>query len=1013
MSLLLREHFELMSDRYSAGGWKMLRMLWLGLFCLTASASSAAGLLIGPFCIDGTSTRLDTTEITYTAEGKWTRAVLKRAPRNGPQKPMLVVFKGLPTPAPFLESCQQIVEREAAVGNRPLLAGQIEQIEIDGNAFESKAGTNRFQVEPGRFSAKLGHVLRYDLSILGGTTQLAGAKLLVKNTKTILAETNKLTGELEIEAWNRTIDGARINFNGFELTGLNFAPKRPDRDNVTFHFDLDGGTTTLWHGLLVANQSGSFASDALSISGLDLKGVAATYKRVELSAREGTLSVSLKSINGHVDEALQSNAISTLSFSDASFALGDLLADGEQQPLGLVATNPTLRDLSFDAARGLIAGPAGASVIEGASQGTVAELTLGQFSSSIHFSNPSSTVLSLLGGNDPSDSVDIKLSRDLDNLTLGGAIATSTLALGKLYVEEPLKLALIDITTSLADVAATLEFPIDINADASEGRVNFHTEDYKVGLTGRFEGLRLKGQLKVPLADLESSHLFVKAKDFFLGLELAAFLEPMIAGVKPTLSETTLRFGNPTDLKVGRISEGRILTSVGEMVVGEPILRIGENGKKAKATLALTTEAGADLLYDLDRGRLLIARGKLVADDVRFHFIEPGGEIDVNGTHVTEPDITLKHIGVEFVGTDELEFGTAELIGFKAQGHRVYKPANTEKPSDVTFDARLTSPLSVADANALKVGYKDVLSLEALQVRGFEIGMSSGQIDFGRDIRVGNAAVSISARQVNRVKVNEVEGVILDEARFNASGVLNAGLANAPSFRIDFNASGPTDRLNGRGSASVSPFAGGRTFDAEIGFKCENGLRLKVPSEINLAVAGVNFDVSVRNGDFSGSGQTAPLAAAFHTTSGRDCDSPVEKWIIVPEQSGWTWGICDFPPRKCKWSWTTPEINFKYKIKLAVRFAAVTLFMSNPVVNLNNGKVRYCNRGYASFGPTVFVGGYSPQIVTNYPGADAIVNAIIAGNFELAQTVTGTALIGSVLTTVTDIINVGQVVCYE
>ncbi|TWI41078.1 translocation/assembly module TamB domain-containing protein [Mesorhizobium tianshanense] len=991
----------------------MLRMLCAGLFCLVASASSAAGLLIGPFCIDGTSTRLDTTETTFTVDGKWTRAVLKRAPKKGTQKPMLVVFKGVPTPAPFLESCQQIVERETAVGNSPLLAGRIEQIEIDGHAFESNAGTSRFQVEPGRFSAKLGHVLQYDLPVLGGTTQLAGAKLWIKNTETILAEAGKLTGEFEIEAWNRTIDGARINFEGVELTGLNFAPKRPNRDNVAFHFDLDGGTTTLWQGRLVANQSGSFASYALSISGLDLKGVAATFKRVELSAREGVLSVSLKSVDGHVDEALQSNAISTVSFRDASFALGDLSANGEQLPLGLVATNPTMRDLSFDAAQGLIAGPAGASVIEGASQGTVAELTPGQFSSSIHFSNPSSAVLSLLGGSDLSDSVDLRLSRHVDDLTLGGVIATSTLALGKLDVEEPLKLTLNDITASLADVAATLEFPIDIDAKASEGKVNFHTEDYKVGLTGKFEGLRLKGLLRIPLADLESSHLFVKAKDFFLGLGLAAFLEPMIAGVKPTLSETTLRFSNPTDLKVGRISEGRIFTSVGQMVVGEPILRIGENGKKAKATLALTTEAGADLLYDLERGRLLIARGKLVADDVRFHFIEPGGEIDINGTRVTEPDITLKHLGVEFVGTDDLDFGTAELVGFKAQGHRVYKPADPEKPSDVTFDARLTTPLSVADANALKVGYKDVLSLEALQVRGFEVGMSSGQIDFGGDIRVGNAAVSISSRQVNRVKVNDIEAVILDDARFNASGILNAGLANAPSFRIDLNASGPTDRLNGSGSASVSPFAGGRTFDAEIAFKCEDGSRLKVPSEINLAVAGVNFDVSVKDGDFSGSGQTNPLAVAFHTTSGRDCDSPLEKWIIVPEESGWTWGICDFPPRKCKWKWTTPEINFKYKIKLAVRFAAVTLFMTNPVVNLNNGKVRYCNRGYASFGPTVFVGGYSPQIVTNYPGADAIVNAIIAGSFELAQTVAGTALINSVLTTVTDIINVGQVVCYD
>ena len=66
--------------------------------------------------------------------------------------------------------------------------------------------------------------------------------------------------------------------------------------------------------------------------------------------------------------------------------------------------------------------------------------------------------------------------------------------------------------------------------------------------------------------------------------------------------------------------------------------------------------------------------------------------------------------------------------------------------------------------------------------------------------------------------------------------------------------------------------------------------------------------------------------------------------------------------------------------------------------------------GFAQLVAPVFVGGYTPQIVSNFPGADKVVNDILAAVFEPFESVLATSILDSVANS--NIINLGPVLCY-
>lgn len=110
-----------------------------------------------------------------------------------------------------------------------------------------------------------------DLSVAGGVTHLAGSKLWVKNSTPILVEADKLTGEFEISAWNRKIEGAQISMGGAgaELVASNLVTMSPTKKIWSSVSTLaNQGETRLWSGHLTGIANRPFVAPELSISGL-------------------------------------------------------------------------------------------------------------------------------------------------------------------------------------------------------------------------------------------------------------------------------------------------------------------------------------------------------------------------------------------------------------------------------------------------------------------------------------------------------------------------------------------------------------------------------------------------------------------------------------------------------------------------------------------------------------------------------------------------------------------------
>lgn len=987
-----------------------MRVLTLLLFMLFAVLpAGAAGVVIGDFCIDGATAQADSRQTIYMADGKWTRIVLKPSSQAGRDR-FMVLFSAAPQTSGPIESCHALVDREAAAGRPAFLAGRVEQLHLAGWIFEANNGSNRYHIDKGAFRAKLGRIEFGILPVSGGSSDLAGSKLWIANSQPILIEPSGASGELEIEAWNRTIENAPLMVNGVRIASVTLTATRQETENSVYRLNLKDKQAQLWSGQF-ASRPIDLTGEALALDNVALRNFKMTARSAKIRSVAGATTVNLIDVAGTAGQAGMPGKLASFGADQPTFNVSRVTADMTQSSQGFAAGNFAFHKLKFVADRGGIDSPSKAVLVQGAVAGTVERIAADGFQADLRFTSPQSTILTAL--TDAPGTADVRISSTSDGVKVGGRLDTASLLFGKMLIEANQSVALTESTVSSGISNPILEFPVSFAVPPASGTVKFLTEDHRVSLSGALKAFRLKGLLRIPLADIEASHLFVGAGGFDLAVGAAVFLEPVIAGVAPTLSTADLSIVNPTEVTVGKASTGALETRVDAMILGEPLLKIGEDGKKAKASLQLKTRAGADLLFDLSTGRVLIGRADLVAEAAHFRFLDPGAEIDLGGTRLVDPDLRFDLFEVSIVRSADVETATARLANLKVGASRLYKPADPSRPTEMSYSSTVVSPVSLTEARAQKVNYEAMLSLEHLVIDNFSLAVANGDIRFGTDIRAVDASISLSARRIERLMVNGGEFVHLTAAHIAADGKLDAQQNNRPRFTVELNAEGRADQLSGNGHISLGAFSGSKSGDLDIGFECDDGNKLKVPVEYNYGLGPTSLDLRADQGNFSASGSTGPLGIALHTTSGRECHGPTKTWVVIPEQSGWTWGFCGFPPHRCKWSWRTPEVNFKYNIKLAVRAATATLFLSNPIVLIKRDKVSPCNRGVAIMQPPpIFVGGYSPQIVSNYPGADRIINTLISASLEPAQSLLVTGILQTAGQIIEAGINIGQVTCY-
>jgi hypothetical protein len=567
------------------------------------------------------------------------------------------------------------------------------------------------------------------------------------------------------------------------------------------------------------------------------------------------------------------------------------------------------------------------------------------------------------------------------------------------------------LTTLFEHLALGDEIKIPIKLDQKNISGKFLVSDRDQGgvLTATLKEIHVDATLIINLANLEASRLEVPKDGFRLTVAAAVALKPFLAGTAPTFAASDVAVANISELRIGKTSTGLATATVDALVLGQPIIRIGEGAKQAISTLQLAANGSAVLLHDFSDGSTNLAKANFHAGGVEFKLLaspaQPNPTIDLNGTLVTNPVVRLDQIDlmVDTIGPAQAQSG--KLIGLKVDATRVEKNKDPKHPTEITYAASPARFIKAESIEAAKVSIAKVLTIEGLRIKGFDMGLKDAEADFAGAVFLRQATLNLSATEIVRISVGDESLASLNNAHFDLSGTISASgdftINGAPRVDLNITVSGVEHMLTGTGTAHLDPLTGSARSNMEIKFNCRDSGHLDVPIEYNFAIGGIALDAKMSNGVFSAEAATGPIALAVHNVGEAACNDPSNKWVIAPATHGWTYGVCAccFPPKvyRCEWHWDTPEINFVYHIRLRVTALLATAVLTGPRVRLEKGSINVCNVGAVALPtPPIVAGGYSPEIETNYPGADNIINAVIAAHTLPAQTLFANGLIAPV-----------------
>ncbi len=959
-------------------------------------AASAAGLIVGPLCLDGVYGTPRPSESTDTPSGRWTPtdyAIQSRA-----RAPRIAIFTKPIPESPILETCLQIEARMLSAGVRPLLAGRMTALELRANIFNGPGG-NRVQINPKALKATLVSVDSGELTVAGGTLRFAGSRLWVTTRKTVLTSKDDIEGVFEIEAWDRTISGAKVALNGGMEYRVDLRPR--NGGNLKVEIDLASAAALLQKGDLIGKPAGVPAMGSVQLDVLELKEAALAAGVVRVVADRGLAQVTLEDLKGQAASTRIPGSRLQWATAAADVAAAVLQAPARQEPGGLVLGTAVLRKLSLSGESLQALAQSNQFVATG--RGTVSAelLSAGQLDLKGRWPAPANTALAAIFPDGKVAPFVMALSGVQEAPLAALELGASVMALGGLELQRSTTLA-----TTPVPLEVGVRLPVDISVPAAKGKVEFKDKDRTVALQGSLDSLELHGSLVLRLDDLEQSRLEVARDQFQLKIGTAVAATPFLAGTRPNFAAVGIGVSNLTDLVVSKAHKGQLLLTTGVIALGEPVFRVGEGGSASKASLTITSEGNVRLLYGLDDSRIILAQGTFRVRDARFKLLGPTPHVlDLNGDLLSEPELDMTELLLEVdkLGPIAIERGRMDKLKVLAQSlERRRKP---DQPKALSYSGRVTQPLEVDSLVAAQLKIDDEVALGGLEMQGLRFGLADARFSFGTDARLERAAVSLSAERLRQVQVGDRKANFFTNVALYVDGRMRL---SGPDFSVNegvgtklrLHAGGPESSLSGSGNLDVDGFTGHARSRLDIGFKCKNSDKLAVPIEYNFGLVGASFSANLREGILSAEGELKPFGFDVHTVGdGAGCNSPSEELVVASAQSGWTWGLCskNLEVYRCKWEWSTPKIAFNYNIRLDVKHLNAPVVMTNPRLFYRDGKVAFCNVGAAAIGAITFVGGYSPQIETPFGGdGEKLVNAMIAANFIVPQTLIGTSLLNGV-----------------
>lgn len=974
----------------------MSRLTFLiGLFCLSSlSPLHAAGVQLGPLCVEGVSLVEKEADKTLEGDGYWYPISLNYKKSGGAKPATLVLFDRPLPPTPGLSSCAELANRAKAQGVGLILSGTLKSIQLAGDFFRAASpNDNRLQIKPGKFLAEVETVSAGSANLAGGTINLKGGKLSIGNLTQYLGGIKVFSGQFEIEIAGRKLANVPVVPLGGAKLQTTFASTNSGA-SFKIRVNMLSRQVQLWSGTLSGTPTGPLTGSAATFAGLAFTSPNLTIAKIGLVALSGNLSVELDGVKGKADRIIWKHQSVGVSLDQPTIQWSAASGTASATSTELNVLLPVLKNANFKSPATILTSEGQPDLLSGAFQAGFAILSETLVDGQLTWTSPRSSALAFLVPPTGADSVNLSVKGRLSDPVINGKVRLNQLSLAGAQIQQPLSLQIEN-----AHVSADLKIPIKFDVHDVSGHFTLADLDQKALITAGIRRAFLDAVLTITLADLRQSHLDVPTNNLELTLFAAVAAQPLVAGTAPTFGDLDVTATNPVPLVVALASTGEIDILPKLLVLGEPIFRIGHKGTESRAALKIQADAGAIFAFDLASGVLALTKADLQIKDADFHFLDHNGVIDISGIEITDPEIKLGYLKIVYDQRPAVRIGKADGANFSFNGAKLEKPFDPAKPTEVTYTASLPKAFTVKEFHALKVDIARAISFELIDVKKVDLVLTGANAKFGDGFKVKSANLTFTADELATVMLNGMMVEQFDHAHFAADGSFDPGnqlsLNNDPSFSIEVNVTGIGTQLNGSGKASIGGFTGSKQAAAEIPFPCDDGHKPKAGLEYNFGSAGLSMDVTVHDGKFDAEADIGPLVLFLHTKSGVQCNG-VQQSItasidvpVPPYPCG-----SFFDPKLC----TTVNVSVtgKYHIRYEVLFSAGSIELTDAELRFGDGQPKVCNKGLIDASKLAVVPNIYPQIDNYIPGITEVANATLQVSFVLPETILSTSIVSGI-----------------
>jgi hypothetical protein len=957
------------------------------------ATAQAAGVVIGPFCIEGVELTRNEDQRTVEVNGYWTPAKLQY-PASGSRtgSAQIAIFDAVLPKTQGLYSCSELTRMFASRNINVVLTGSISKLSLAANLFTAtgQGAENAVQIDTSKLRLEVDKVTSGQLKLAGGIIQLKDKSIKLSNVNTMFANGSTIVGVLEVVSSNLALTGAK-----FLVGGAQFAAnmKAPDNKSQSIRLNLSTKGEVLWEGAFESTAPVKLADNTVNLAGLSLGQAVITANQLRIDAAAGAARSHFKGLAGHAASLTVSHSMVTTGLAAPTLSFQGMETPIVQTINQWSAGPATISQAVFASTYARVKNQAGSELLHGAFKGQFATWSAQLVDGSTTWTQADAEAINFFSPAGSMSQLTLSLKGPFANPQMSGGFGLTNFALGGMAIKRDTLFNFSNLTPR-----AVLHVPMKLNSPSRSGTISFADRDQAIELTAGLSRALLEADLQIDLGQIKNSRLVVQPEKFQIGLFSAVATQPFLAGTAPAFGDLELSATNTTELDIGAVCSGQLELKASLLTMGQPIIRMGRKGSNSRAAITLNSNGAVTLGYDVGKNEVGLLAGNFEAHNSEFKMLDRGAEIDLSGVVVRDPLLQLGSFRIAIVKTGNIGVGTAALGRLTATGSLVYKPSDPEHPNEITYSGSFARPLTSASADAAAVRIAKVLEMDLISVQKLDVALTAVSANFSGGAKISDGTLALSADGLATLKVNDQELQKFNAARVAASGKIDPGnglsVNGSPGFSIQVAVDGFSDHLNGSGSAQLDRFTGSKQSEVKIKFRCKGSDHLEVPIEYNFGVSGAALAVTYTDGRFLGEGGVGPLILAVHSKSGNECNTDVTKHVIARKGAAWTDGICSRGLHFYHCRWESPEISYAYHFKLAIRFGGGEIILTNPQVRLTGKGLNVCNMG-AVQSKVILIGGDVPQIDTslNVPGAEAIVNALLDLSFEAVESLVANSIL--------------------